>query len=139
MRLLAPLLIGMMLAAGTFAYADAYAGQKYSKYDEHSIKMVGEPKSCLRHSDIRTTDVIDDRTIDFTLRNRDIYRNVLPNKCSGLNVHRTITYRTTTGRLCSVDIIRVLDNVGGRPITLNACGLGEFQKIEIIKKPSSKG
>ncbi|WP_109354133.1 hypothetical protein [Sphingorhabdus sp. EL138] len=130
MKLLVPALIG---AALTVAGA-AYAGEKRSKDDKFIIEKVGEPKSCIIRSQIRSTDVIDDRTIDFKMRNGDIYRNTLPNKCSGLRFEEAFSYRTSTNRLCNVDIIRVLDSTAGRIETRSACGLGKFQEITKTKR-----
>ncbi|QTD55283.1 hypothetical protein [Parasphingorhabdus cellanae] len=136
MKLLTPILIGSCL---TVAAGAAYAGEKRSKDDKYVIEKVGEPKSCVTRFQIRSTDVIDDQTIDFKMRNGDVYRNKLPNKCSGLGFEEAFSYRTSTNRLCSVDIIRVLDNTAGRLDTRGACGLGKFQKITKTKREKSEG
>ena len=130
MRMLAPILIGSILAAG----GTAYAGKKSSKDDKYVIETVGEPERCIRRSQIRSTDVISNKIIDFKMRGGDIYRNTLPHKCSGLAFEEAFSYRTSVNQLCSVDIIRVLDNTGGRIQERNACGLGDFQKIKKTKK-----
>lgn len=130
MKLTTPILIGSILAIT----GAAYAGEKRSKDDKYIIEKVGEPKSCINRSQIRSTDVIDNQTIDFKMRNGDIYRNNLPNKCSGLAFEEAFSYRTSTNQLCNVDIIRVLDNTAGRIETRGACGLGKFQKITKTKR-----
>lgn len=99
---------------------------------------MGEPKSCVRRSDIRSTDIVDDRTIDFKMRNGDIYRNSLPHRCGGLRFEEAFSYKTSVNQLCHVDIIRVLDTTGGRIDTREACGLGKFQKIEKTKRDLPK-
>ena len=76
MRILAPLFIGSLLAAGSAALAVSHS----SKDDKYVIKTIGEPKSCVMRSNIRSTKVINDSTIDFKMRNGDIYRNTLPNR-----------------------------------------------------------
>ncbi len=134
MKLFAPILIGSIIATAGVAYA----GEKRSKDDKYIIEKVGEPKSCITRSQIRSTDVIDDRTIDFKMRNGDIYRNNLPNKCSGLRFEEAFSYRTSTDRLCNVDIIRVLDNTAGRIDTRGACGLGRFQEITKTKREKAE-
>lgn len=134
MRIFAPLLIGSVLAAGGVAYA----GQKSSKDDKYIITTVGEPKTCIRRSQIRSTNVISDSIIDFKMRGGDIYRNTLPNKCGGLAFEEAFSYRTTVNQLCNVDIIRVLDQTGGGIQERNACGLGKFQKIEKTKKAADE-
>lgn len=135
MKRIVPLLIGSMIVAG----GAAYAGSKSSDDDKYVIKTIGEPKNCVNRSTIRSTDVISDTVIDFKMRNGDIYRNTLPNKCSGLRFEEAFSYKTSINQLCSVDIIRVLDTTGGRLDTRNACGLGKFQKIEKTKRIAEEG
>ena len=130
MRLPTTILIASALAAGSVALAAETA----SGDEAYEIKTIGEAKSCVMRSNIRSTDVIDDQTIDFNMRNGDIYRNTLPSKCSGLGFEEAFSYKTSTNRLCNVDIIRVLTQVGGQLDTRGACGLGKFQQIEKIPK-----
>ncbi|MEH6758967.1 MAG: hypothetical protein V7676_15870 [Parasphingorhabdus sp.] len=129
MKLFAPILIGSILAlAGV-----AYAGEKRSNDDNYVIETVGDAKSCINRSQIRSTNVIDDQTIDFEMNNGDIYRNELPNKCSGLGFEKAFSYSPSNNQLCSVDIIHVLSSSAGRLDTRAACGLGKFQKITKTK------
>lgn len=130
MKLFAPILIGSIITMG----GAAYAGKNSSKDDKYIIEQVGEPKTCVNRSQIRSTNVINDQIIDFKMRNGDIYRNTLPNKCSGLGFEEAFSYRTSTNRLCNVDIIRVLDSTAGRIETRGACGLGKFQEITKTKR-----
>ncbi|WP_339692994.1 hypothetical protein [uncultured Parasphingorhabdus sp.] len=134
MRLQSTIIIASALAAGSVAFA----AEKASKDDKYEIREVGEAKSCINRSSIRSTDVIDDQTIDFKMRNGDIYRNRLPNKCSGLAFEEAFSYKTSTNRLCSVDIIHVLSQTGGRLDSRGACGLGKFQQIEKIPKAATE-
>ncbi|MEO9635125.1 MAG: hypothetical protein ABJF89_09465 [Parasphingorhabdus sp.] len=133
MRFQTTIIIASALAAGGVALA----AEKTSKDDKYIIETVGEPKTCINRSQIRSTDVIDDRTIDFKMRGGDIYRNKLPNKCNGLGFEESFSYRTSTNQLCNVDIIRVLNQTGGRLETRGACGLGKFQQIEKTRKEKS--
>jgi hypothetical protein len=130
MRLQSTVIIASALTAGSLAFA----AEKPSGDDLYEIRTIGEPKSCITRSSIRSTDVIDDQTIDFEMRNGDIYRNKLPNKCGGLGFEEAFSYKTSTNRLCSVDIIHVLSQTGGQLDTRGACGLGKFQQIEKIPK-----
>lgn len=138
MRILAPVMISALLATGGCAAAGADMGSKSSVDQDYTVKTIGEPESCITRSSIRSTDVIDDQTIDFKMNNGDIYRNVLPNKCSGLGFEEAFSYKTSTNQLCSVDIIHVLTQTGGQIDTRGACGLGKFQKIEKIPKAESE-
>ena len=126
MKLFTPILIGSILTVAGVAYA----GEKLSKDGNYTIEEIGEPQTCVSRSRISTTDVIDDQTIDFKMVNGDIYRNKLPNKCSGLAFEEAFSYRTSTAQLCNVDIIRVIDNTASRIGSGTACGLGKFQKIK---------
>jgi hypothetical protein len=134
MRLITPIAIAAIISAGGLAYASASAGGKTSKDAKYIIKTVGEPKSCVRRSQIRSTNVIDNQTIDFKMRGGDIYRNTLPHKCGGLGFEESFSYRTSVNQLCNVDIIRVLDSTAGQIRERNACGLGKFHKIEKTKR-----
>ena len=134
MRFQIPLILASALAAGSVAFA----AERASDDDKYEIRKIGEPKSCIMRSSIRSTDVIDDQTIDFKMRNGDIYRNNLPNKCSGLGFEEAFSYKTSTNQLCNVDIIHVLSQTGGRLDTRGACGLGKFQQIEKIPKEETE-
>ncbi|MFN3818119.1 hypothetical protein [Blastomonas sp.] len=99
-----------------------------------AAEVTGDPVSCINLSQIRSSQVRDDRTIDFILNNGQVYRNELPYQCGGLGFERAFTYSTSLTQLCNVDIITVLQNFGG---TLNrgaSCGLGEFTPVKLVKK-----
>ena len=71
-----------------------------------------------------------DRVIDF-IAGRKVYRNTLPQACPSLGFEERFAYRTHTARLCSTDIITVLQGPG---IARGAsCGLGTFQPVSIAK------
>ncbi len=134
MRIFAPVIISAILATGGCAATGTDIGSKASVDEDHVIRMIGEPKSCIMRSSISSTEVIDSQTIDFKMRNGDIYRNRLPSKCHGLAFEEAFSYKTSTNQLCNVDIIHVLDDTAGRLDTRGACGLGKFQQIEKIRK-----
>jgi hypothetical protein len=91
-------------------------------------RTVGAPQDCIRSSDISHTRIRNDSTIDFVMRGQQVYRNVLPHSCSGLAATDKFSYSPTTGELCSVETIRVIENDGSPGPT---CGLGTFQRIEL--------
>jgi hypothetical protein len=99
-----------------------------------AAKVVGEPVSCIQTNLIRATQVHDDRTIDFEMLGRKIYRNTLPHSCPRFGFERAFTYETSINQLCSTDIIYVLENVGGQMQRRAGCGLGQFVPVEIVKK-----
>ena len=88
----------------------------------------GPAESCVQLQAIRETRVVDDRTIDFIMRDRRVLRNNLPNSCPQLGFERAFTYNTSINQLCSVDIITVLVQAGGIR-TGASCGLGKFTPI----------
>jgi hypothetical protein len=91
-------------------------------------RPVGDPVDCVDIARIGYTRVRDDRTIDFYMRGREVYRNRLPAECPGLAFEDGFTYRTSLSRLCSVDTITMLRPGAGGPGA--TCGLGPFQRIE---------
>ena len=127
----------LFVAAALATGSVAFSAEKPAKDDSTEIRMIGEPQNCITRSSIRSTDVVDDQTIDFKMNNGDIYRNRLPQKCSGLGFEQAFSYKTSTNQLCSVDIIHVLDQTAGRLDTRGACGLGQFQQIDKVPKDHS--
>jgi hypothetical protein len=93
----------------------------------------GEPVNCLSTIQIRETRVRDDKTIDFYTSGGKVYRNTLPYTCPELGAREGFGYSTSTGQLCSVDIITVLRQFGGGPQRGASCGLGKFQPVTIAK------
>lgn len=97
--------------------------------DEEDFAIDREGERCINTRNIRSTDVLDDRTILFRMRGRDYYVNYLRNDCPGLVREERFSYRTTGGRLCQVDTIRVLEQFGGFIQEGMSCGLGVFYPI----------
>lgn len=97
-------------------------------------RVTGEPVSCIRLTQFSDTRVRDDHTVDFLRNSREGWRNTLPQRCSGLRSANAFTYKVSTGELCSVDIITVLDNVGGGLQRGGSCGLGQFVPIELERR-----
>jgi hypothetical protein len=101
-----------------------------TKKTPEPVRAVGEPKSCVTISQIRSTKVVDSSTIDFRMVGGKTYRNALPQSCPGLKFEDRFSYRTSLNQLCSVDIVRVLHDQGGRLYEGAGCGLGKFQLVE---------
>ncbi len=80
---------------------------------------------CVSLAAIRNTRVVDDSTIDFTMRDGRILRNTLPHACPSLGFEEAFTYSTSLSQLCSTDIITVVLQ-GGGPRLGASCGLGTF-------------
>jgi hypothetical protein len=97
-------------------------------------EVLGEPVSCIPLSQIRSSTVRDDRTIDFMMAGGKVYRNDLPNQCGSLGFDRAFSYSTSLNQLCNVDIITVVQNVGGGLNRGASCGLGQFTPVKLIKQ-----
>jgi len=120
----APIILISVLALG------ASAAHAKSKSAPVAVTEVGKPISCVNTRQIKSTKVIDSKTIDFKMRNGDVLRNTMRNSCPNLKFEESFSYRLSTPRLCSVDIIRVLESGHGAGISQGAaCGLGKFQKV----------
>jgi hypothetical protein len=94
-------------------------------------------QNCVRLRRINRTEIIDNRTIAFHMRGGDIYLNRLDRACRGLDRGDPISYRTATGRLCSVDMITIVDRFD-LGLMGPTCGLGMFtptsqEAIDILK------
>ena len=116
--------LGLLAAGGTAASS--------AKKQPAPVRAVGEPVRCVNLSQIRSTKVIDNSTIDFHMTGKKIYRNSLPQSCPGLKSEDRFSYRTSISQLCSVDFVRVLHDQGGQLIEGAGCGLGKFQPVERI-------
>ena len=93
---------------------------------------------CISLSSIDHTEVIDDRTIAFFLNRGRIYLNRLDRACRNLDRNRPFAYSTSTGQLCAIDTITVVEDFSPVPFTGDVCGLGEFvrtdeEEIEVLK------
>ncbi|HMS19306.1 DUF6491 family protein [uncultured Sphingorhabdus sp.] len=93
----------------------------------------GEPVSCITLSQVRSSKVIDDRTIDFKMAGGKVYRNTLPHSCPSLGFEQRFSYRTSLNQLCNVDTIRVLQSFGSGLHEGAGCGLGKFQPMQKVQ------
>ncbi len=92
----------------------------------------GKAVSCVSLQSIRSTEVRDDRTIDFIMNGNKVYRNRMEHSCPGLGSEKRFLYKTSLSQLCSVDIITVLYNSPNLSPGAS-CGLGMFQPM--VKAP----
>ncbi len=120
------LLTALLFATAALIVGPA-AARPLKPAEEALIKPSGPPKSCIPLISIDHTRVRDDRTIDFYVRGRQVYRNVLPNSCPELGFEERFSYETSLSELCSTDIITVLHD--SPPVRGASCGLGQFQPV----------
>lgn len=125
------ILMGLLTTTVFFnslAFAQDAPRQENEKLKQY--KATGEIERCLRLRTIRRTDALDDYTILFHMRGGKVYKNSLPHRCFGLGFHRSFSYSVSTGVLCGIDIIQVLDQSGMGAV----CGLGDFEEIVKIEE-----
>lgn len=79
-------------------------------------------ESCIMTTRVQTITYVDDRTLNFIMRNGTIYQNHLRAQCR-ITRYQGFAYRTMTGHLCKGDMIRA---IGHR----QACSLGQFERME---------
>ncbi|QXQ06957.1 hypothetical protein KX816_02525 [Sphingosinicellaceae bacterium] len=99
----------------------------------NTVASEAPAEQCVQLTRIREAKVVDDRTIDFILRDGKVLRNVLPSSCPQLGFEKAFSYSTSISQLCSVDIITVIIQ-GGGPRTGASCGLGKFVPYTPIPK-----
>jgi hypothetical protein len=136
MRRPASIIFGIALLACAGGAASAGTAKGHHK-EVVAARPTGKPVSCIPLHSIRETRVRDDRTIDFIMnagRNK-AYRNTLPHSCPQLGFEERFLYKTSLSQLCSTDIITVLTSSGPGLSRGASCGLGEFQPVELAKKP----
>jgi hypothetical protein len=86
-----------------------------------------ETRQCLQLSALRSTNVVNSRAIDFTLRDGSVWRSNLRFACPQLGTERAFSYSTSIAQLCAQDIIQVIQPMAGN---LNGarCGLAAFER-----------
>lgn len=87
-------------------------------------------EDCLAINRIEQTRIVDKRTVLFYYSPTEIYKNVLPRDCNGLQRDTTLKYKSSINQLCSVDVITPLVQTGGSYMPAGSCGLGKFERID---------
>ena len=84
-------------------------------------------RQCISTRRLKNTEVVDDRNILFHMIGKEVYHNILPRQCRGLARSGSFSYRTSSGRLCDIDSIRVFEPFSNMPGL--SCRLGSFRLI----------
>jgi hypothetical protein len=95
--------------------------------DEGDVDEGGE--RCIDTRRISSTRIVDKQNILFYMRGAVIYHNELPRACMGLRTGKTISYRTSLSRLCSNDLITLLDSFGMGMSRGPSCAIGKFRPV----------
>ena len=85
-----------------------------------------ESRNCIQTRSLKTTAVVDDQNVLFVKKGNSVYHNILPKACKGLSKYKLFSYTTTSGNLCELDKINVVDGNGRETRT---CSLGVFYEI----------
>jgi len=125
-----------LLAGQVFCLVTAFANAGGAAADEEEVE--GEdfdrtPVDCVSTNRIKRTKVIDDQTVLFEMNGDAYLSNILDRKCPGLGREKRFMHRTTTGRLCDIDTITVLEQWGSSLSSGFTCALGEFYPITEIE------
>lgn len=118
----------VLLIAGLIAGCAATPPREQTQAQQRAAapaSPVAMAQPCVELAQIREARVVDDRTIDFHLRDGRTLRNQLPHACPSLGFERAFSYSTSLTRLCSTDIITVIHQAAG-PRAGASCGLGQF-------------
>ncbi len=90
---------------------------------------VESARKCINTRIVKRTEVVDDLNILFFMRGKTVYLNILPRQCRGLSRDRRFSFRTSLGRLCNLDRIRILNESGFGLQEGKSCRLGYFHPI----------
>jgi hypothetical protein len=113
----AAILAGVLLL-GAAAHADSAAAPK-------ALPV------CIDPTGIDRTQIVDDGTILFHMKDGKIWRNTLPSKCFGLKIEGGFAYDVHGGEICSsLQTIRVLHEG-------TVCQLGDFTPYVPPVKPNA--
>jgi hypothetical protein len=88
-----------------------------------------ETRDCINVRNIDRTRVADAATLLFYMRDGEVYRNDLSSRCPSLAFDERFMYRVTQNRICELDVITVIDDVGFGFMPGASCGLGKFRRI----------
>lgn len=130
---------GMSATAVTFAETPATAGSPVSTATQATMQSRSDDvQNCVNLGHIKSTRVLDNKTILFNMNGGKKLVNRLPHTCHGLKFEKRFGYKTSLHQLCNVDTIFVVTSYG-RGAT---CGLGMFEKYvepEKVAVPSADG
>ncbi len=100
-----------------------------------------EPKAvrCIDLKRIKTSEILGSQHIVFEMSNRERYMSTLSHPCPGMRPNTPYLLRPSTGRLCDLDIITMLNSTGFGFMPGASCGLGPFEpvsaeQVEMVKR-----
>ncbi|WP_308911686.1 DUF6491 family protein [Pseudokordiimonas caeni] len=99
-------------------------------------ERTGEVKRCVPLRELRSSSILDEKTIFFRTNNARGYLVEMANRCPRLAFEERFAYKTSLGSLCSHDIITVIDSFGR---DWASCGLADFQVMKRRETPAEDG
>ena len=134
---------GIPLAAAATLLAACATAPRQAEDVIYPVDESVPTEDCVNINRIARTEIIDARNILFHMRGGDIYRNVLPRRCPGLDDGDPISYQPRTGQLCDIDTITVLTQTGVGFMQGPSCRLGKYYLIneaeaEAIREESER-
>ena len=131
-------LLALSLPTGAETAAPAPAPTPAAGDTAASEDRDSAPQACVHLSRIKSTRVLDNKTILFNMNGGIKLVNRLPHTCNGLKFEKRFGYRTSLHQLCNVDTIFVVTDHGSGA----HCGLGMFEPYvepEVVTPPSAAG
>jgi len=124
------MMIRWTILASVFAVGLAGCAHKEAGTAEAGATAAAAPQPgnnvCIQTYLIDHTEVLDDNTILFYMRGREVWKNSLPYRCFGLKSSGGFQYETSINQICSnLQTIRVIEQ-GGGPRLGATCMLGAF-------------
>jgi hypothetical protein len=118
-----------VLAGAGFALIGAAVALRGSDAAAQGDPRGSDVRDCININGIDHTEVVDDDTILFHMRGREIFANDLPSSCPQLRTENRFMYRVRTSQLCDVDTVTVLTDAGFGFMEGATCRLGKFAPI----------
>ena len=128
MNIRVPLLLTALLSSAVVAATPASEQREAkaaAKFDNAVAgKFAGKPQSCISISRANSSQTFGESAIIYRVSQKLLYVNRPRGGCQGLRESSALVTRLTTDRLCSGDIVRVVDFTSG--FEGGSCVLGDF-------------
>lgn len=126
----AAVIAALVIGAGHSARGVAQETKQPADPPDTASARSNDSRDCLGLHEIDRTDVVDDDTVLFYLRDGDVYRNDLKSSCPELKREDRFLYRVPQDQLCNIDTITVLREEGFGFREGASCSLGVFKSID---------
>ena len=122
-----------ILALGLAGTLWALPGAAQDGDDDGDIVLDRTPERCINTNGLRSTRIVDDKTVLFYMRGGAIYQNLLADECRNLKRSGQFAYELRSSRLCSSDLITVLERFGPSLRRGITCRIDEFIPISKLE------